>query len=202
MKTKVSYLMTKVAVAIVLVAMIATKVRANEAPELSVIPFNKESAFILINDWSKKYTEVSIESEDGEVIFFNEGSVNNKGYLKPFNFRNLGNGSYRVVAKEGTTEAVVNFKIENGSIVVEEPSSEDKTAFFNVDNNKLTFSMINTTNDNVTLNITNADGVVFSKNLGSDNGISTGLNLNKLKAGNYMLIVRAGENTLSYNFAK
>lgn len=202
MKTKVSYLLTKLAVVIVLVAMLVVKANASETPELNVIPFDKESAFIVVNDWSKKYTELSIESENGDLIFFDEGSISDKGYLKPFNFRNLRNGSYRVVVKEGTAESVVNFKIEKGSIVVEKNNVSNKDTFFSIDNNILKFSMINNTNANVTMDIVDADGVIYTKNLGTEFGISTGLNLNKLRAGNYSVIVRAGDNTLSYKFTK
>lgn len=201
MKTKVWYLLTNVFVVVVLVAVLAVKVSAKEAPKVKVVPFDTESAVISIDNATKAFTQLSIENEAGDMLFYNEGAISSSEYSKAFNFKNLRNGAYRVVVKNGATETSVNFKIENGKIAVEE-SATASLPYIEYKNDILKFSLLNEGSKKVVFSLSDESGTIFTKNLGNEFGISTGFNLNKLEPGNYTVIVSAGDKTFNYNIVK
>jgi hypothetical protein len=119
MKTKLVYLTSKIMVAIVLLVILATKAYAGEAPKLKLLPHSNDRAMVIVFNNLNSYTELTIEDAYGRVVYYREGGINEKSYSKIFNFKNLSNGSYKIIAGNFSGRSELNFKLQSNTVVVE-----------------------------------------------------------------------------------
>ena len=201
MKTKVIYLATKLTVAVILVALLAVKALAGEAPKLKLVPHSTEKAIIVVDNPSDAITELSIEDIDGNVLYYREGSIDSKIYSKMFDFKNLRDGDYKVVVTNKYGEKEVYFKVDDKEIFVVKDVAEIEP-FFQVDGDVLKLSYLNHNQGRISLTIANSDGEFFSKSLGDDFSITAGFSLSKLTSGEYSASLSDGKNTFNYTFEK
>jgi hypothetical protein len=201
MKTKVTYLATKITVAVVLLALIVVKATAAEAPNLKMVPHTNERAIVLVENPGNSYAELTIEDSNGEILYYREGKINEKNYSKIFDFKNLANGDYRIIVENSAGKKELLFTVENNTVVVNEMLSSN-TPYFNVENDILKISYLNHTMNNIALTLSNNEGEVFSKSLGNDFSITTGFNLSKLNKGDYAVSINDGRRSYTYTFEK
>ncbi|MBN2263576.1 MAG: hypothetical protein JW735_11720 [Prolixibacteraceae bacterium] len=201
MKTKVTYLATKITVAVVLLALIVVKATAAEAPNLKMVPHTDERAIVLVENPGNSYAELTIEDSNGEILYYREGKINEKNYSKIFDFKNLANGDYRIIVENSAGKKELLFTVENNTVVVNEMLSSN-TPYFNVENDILKISYLNHTMNNIALTLSNNEGEVFSKSLGNDFSITTGFNLSKLNKGDYAVSINDGRRSYTYTFEK
>ena len=201
MKTKVIYLATKLTVAVVLVALLAAKAFAGDAPKLKLVAHSTEKAIIVVDNPSDAITELSIEDLNGDVLYYREGSIDSKIYSKMFDFKNLKDGDYKVVVNNKFGAKEVYFKVDDNEIYVVKDMAEIEP-YFEVDGDVLKLSYLNHNRDNIFLTIENSDGEIFSKSLGADFSINAGFGLSKLDRGYYSASLSDGNNTFNYTFEK
>ncbi|MCF8361738.1 MAG: hypothetical protein K9G70_03855 [Prolixibacteraceae bacterium] len=201
MKTKVMYLATKITVAVVLVALLAVQAMAGERPEVKVIPHSSDRAVVFVNNADDAYTELSIEDLNGFVIYYKEGRISKKVYSQLFDFKNLNDGEYKVVAKNNFGKKEILFMVSDNKVnVVKEDSS--LKPFVNVEGNVLKVSYLNESLSDTYLTLYGENGEVFKKKLGNDFSITAGFDIAKLANGNYSANINNGSRTFSYQFNK
>lgn len=201
MKTKVIYLATKLTVAVILVALLAAKAFAGDAPKLKLVPHSTERAIIVVDNPSDAITELSIENLNGDVLYYREGSIDSKIYSKMFDFKNLTNGDYKVTVNNKYGEKEVYFKVDGNNIYVVKDMAEIEP-FFEVDDDVLKLSYLNHNLGKIYLTIEDSDGEIFSKALGNNFSINAGFGLSKLASGYYSASLSDGTNTYNYTFEK
>ena len=202
MKTKVMYLATKVTVAVILVAILAAKAIAGEAPKLKLVPHSTDRAVVVIDNEQDSPSELVIEDLIGNILYYKEGRINEKMYTKLFDFRNLENGTYKITASNNYGKKELTFKVDGDEIVVEKDHFTTAHPYVEVKDDVLKLSFLNHSLNEVYLSITDDSGTVYSKSLGNDFSITTGFSLAKLDYGDYSAIITDGKNTYSYNFEK
>ena len=200
MKTKVFYLSTKIAVAVILVVVLVSRVMAADAPKLKFVPYSNDRAVVSLNNEASVTTKLTIENVSGDVVFYNDGSISEKVYSKVFDFKNLNDGEYKITASNKYGKNTMFFKVENNAIV--ENGTEPVSPFVEVKNDVLKISLLNHNLNNVEVSVYNQDGEVFSKSLGKDFSINAGFNLARLESGDYAINITNGEKLYSYNFNK
>ena len=200
MKTKVFYLSTKITVAVILVAVLVSRVMAADAPKLKFVPYSNDRAVVSLNNEASVTTKLTIENVSGDVVFYNDGSISEKVYSKVFDFKNLNDGEYKITASNKYGKNTMFFKVENNAIV--ENGTEPVSPFVEVKNDVLKISLLNHNLNNVEVSVYNQDGEVFSKSLGKDFSINAGFNLARLESGDYAINITDGEKLYSYNFNK
>lgn len=201
MKTKVTYLATKIMVAVILLALIVVKATAVEAPSLKMVPHTDERAIIVVENPGNSFAELTIEDSNGEILYYQEGRINEKNYSKIFDFKNLANGDYRIIVENSAGKKELLFTVENNTVIVNEMLSSN-TPYFNVENDILKISYLNHTMNNIALTLSNNEGEVFSKSLGNNFSITTGFNLSKLSKGDYAVSINDGNRSYTYTFEK
>lgn len=200
MKTKVTYLATKLTVAVVLIAIIAAKAFAGGTPNVRLIPHSENKALIAV-DFDAQISELSIEDKSGDLVYYKEGRIDNKSYSKIFDFKNLNYGEYKIIVKNNFGKNELIFEVKDNQIKV----LNDKLSFepfIEVKDNLLRLSFLNQNESDINFSIANEDGVFFNKPLGNDFNITTGFNLTKLTKGDYHVSLSDGINSYSYSFEK
>lgn len=200
MKTKVMYLATKFTVAVILVAIIAVKALASGTPELKLVPHSDEKAVIAV-DFSDAISELIIEDVTGNIVYFKEGRIEKQLYSKVFDFKNLDDGEYKIIAKNKFGKSELVFSVLNNKIKADSKELVVEP-FIEVKDNVLKLSFLNHNKSDIRFSIANNEGIVFNKKLGSEFNITSGFNINKLAEGNYTANISDGVNNFSYSFEK
>lgn len=199
MKTKVFYLATKLAVAVIIVVLIAFKATAADAPKLKFVTHSADRAIIAIDNTATEMAVLTIENANGDILYYKEGNINEKVYSKVFSFKNLTNGDYKVTVKTRNGENSQIFNVINGEVKVK---TEKKAPYFELTNDVVKLSFLNHSLEPVEVILSSEDGEVYSKKLGNNFSINAGFNVASLKKGSYVVNVSNGENTYSFNFIK
>ena len=202
MKTKVMYLATKVTVAVILVAIIAVKALAGEAPKLKLVPHSTDRAIVVIDNEEDSPSELVIEDLNGNILYYKEGRIDEKLYTKLFDFKNLDDGIYKITASNNYGKKELTFKVNGDVVEVEKEHYTASHPFIEVKDDVLKLSFLNHSLNEIYLTIANDSGEIYKKSLGNDFSITTGFNLAKLQYGDYAAIISDGNNTYSYNFEK
>jgi len=201
MKTKVFYLTTRIMVAIVLLAILAFKALASEAPKLEVVPNSKTKAIIALDNSESKTFKLSIEDKNGDVLFFQESIIEGNHYSKIFDFKNLSKGIYTITAKNSYGEEKQDIRVNNGNFEVL-GKKEVHAPYVELKGNTLKLSYLNHSLSNVEMQIVDQNGNLFSKILGKDFSIQAGFNLSNLTTGELAINIISGNKTYSYYFEK
>lgn len=188
-------------VAVILLAMLAVKALASDTPKVKMVPYSNNKAIIAVDSPVDAVSELTIEDENGHVLYYKEGNIDDKVYSKIFDFKNLNDGTYAIAVKNTYGEHKMYFEVEDNKfeILKEEQAF---VPFIEVEDDVLRFSILNNSLSDVVLKVSDEYGNSFTKNLGSEFSISEGFSLNNLNAGDYVIDITTENNTYSYNFEK
>jgi hypothetical protein len=194
MKT-IKFLTTVIALAIVAIA------NAVEKPKMNVIPLTADRAVVSITNENAAYFELSIETKNGEMVYYKQSSKPLTDYQKIFDFADLQDGDYVMNLKVNDTKLSKNFEVDRKGIYVGD-SKLTFDPYFGYDNNVLKLSYLNFDRKNYKLYFYNNEGLVYETKLGSDFAISSGYDLTKLEKGSYRVVLSSLNNEYTYNLEK
>jgi hypothetical protein len=180
---------------------IAAIVTAVEKPKMDVIPLNANQAIVSITNENPALFEMSIETNNGDLVYYKQTTKISTEYKKTFDFANLQNGSYVLKLKVNDTRVYREFEVNNSEIVVGD-SKMKFDPYFSFKNSELKFSYLNFDQENFNVSIYNGNGLLFNKKLGKDFAIQEGFNLSKLEKGNYTVVLSSLSNEYVYTLEK
>lgn len=185
----------------VLAGVVVATATAVEKPKLNVIPLTANRAIVSIQNEKEALIELSIKSENGELVYFKQSNKPLSSYQKIFDFEELKNGSYVMNLNVNGTRLSRDFDVASNEITIGE-SKMRFDPYFNYADNVLKLSYLNYDNENMKLTIYGKDGVLFESKLGKDFNISAGYDLAKLAEGSYKVILSSLNNDFSYSIVK
>lgn len=180
---------------------IAAIVTAVEKPKMDVIPLNANQAIVSVTNENPALFEMSIETNNGDLVYYKQTTKISTEYKKTFDFANLQNGSYILKLKVNDTRVYREFEVNNNEIVVGD-SKMKFDPYFSFKNNELKFSYLNFDQENFNVSIYNENELFFNKKLGKDFAIQEGFNLSKLEKGNYTVVLSSLSNEYVYTLEK
>ncbi len=180
---------------------VATIVTAVEKPKMDVIPLTADRAIVSITNENPALFEMSIETEEGSLVYYKQTTNASTGYQKVFDFANLEKGKYVLYLKVNDTKVIREFEVTSKTIHVGE-SKLRFDPYFSFKNDMLKFSYLNFDQENYHLYIYNNEGLVFQRKMGSDFAIQNGFDLSKLESGNYKVVLSSRNNEFAYSIVK
>lgn len=174
---------------------------AVEKPKMNVIQLSDETALIAIANENPAFFEVSIESANGDLIYFKESAKEITDLRQVIDYSNLVNGSYTLKLKVNETYLSTPFDINNKAIKV----GETKTKYaphYAFSNDILKLSYLNFDLENVKFKIYNNGEVVFENKLGKDFVVNAGYDLSKLEKGKYQVELTSMSNQFTTDIEK
>lgn len=174
---------------------------AVEKPKMNVIQLSDETALIAIANENPAYFELSIKSENGDMVYYKESDKEITNLRQIIDYSNLRAGCYSLKLKMNDTFLSTDFEIDNKGMKVGETKMSYAPHFnFNDDVLKLTY--LNFDMENVKFKIYSNGEMVFENKLGNDFVLNAGYDLSKLEAGKYEVELTSMNNQFSYNIEK
>lgn len=166
--------------------------------KVNIVPLTSEKAVVAISNNTASNFQISIEDKNGEIIYFKETTAENTDFRKVFDFSKLTAGEYTLTATMDGQTTERSFKVENNKIAV----GQEKTAidpFFTFKEDVLALSFLNFSEENLSLNFYDNNGLVYSKELGKKFNVTAGYDLSKLPNGLYTVILSTDSKSYSYH---
>ena len=174
---------------------------AVEKPKMNVIQLSDETALIAIANENPAFFEVSIETANGDLIYYKESTKEITDLRQVIDYSNLDNGSYALKLKVNDTYLSTAFDINNKAIKVGETKTKYAPHYaFNDDILKLSY--LNFDLENVKFKIYNEGELVFENKLGKDFVVAAGYDLSKLEKGKYQVELTSMSNQFTYDIEK
>lgn len=194
MKT-IKLVFTVMAVAI---AAIATGV---EKPKVNVVPVTNDRAIVSIKNENPAQFEVSIEAENGDLVYYKKTNEPITDYRKVYDFKDLEAGNYVFNLKVNDTSVSNEFSVSSNGIVVGEKKMRF-APYFNYNEDVLQLSYLNFDKEPLKLNFYNDEGLVYQTELGKDFNIATGYDLSNLEKGAYKVVLTSYSKEYAYDLVK
>jgi len=194
MKT-INFLVTVAAVAIVAIA------TAVEKPKMDLIALSSNRAIVSVTNENPALFEMSIETKNGDLVYYKQTTSAATEYQKTFDFKNLEKGKYIFNLKVNDTKVTREFEMNKGKIVV----GESKVMFdpyFSFKENLLKLSYLNFDQENYKVFIFNEDELLYTKGIGKKFSLQEVFNLSKLQKGNYRVVLSSLNNEYVYHLTK
>lgn len=179
----------------------ATIATAVEKPKMNVVPINSERAIVSVTNENPAIFEVSIEAENGDMVYYKQTSEPVTDFKQVYDFKNLADGKYVLNLQVNDTKVMNAFQVSGKGIEVGE-SKVRFAPYFDYKNNELKLSYLNFDQENLKLYFYNNEGLVYESKLGRDFNITTGYDLSGLKNGNYRVVLSSFNNEFTYSLVK
>ncbi len=188
---------SKVTMLIAFVAF-ANTLMASGNLKVNILPLTSETAVVAISNVEAANFQISIENENGEVVYYKETDGIAKDYRKVFDFSKLDKGDYKLSVSIDGSNTERSFSIDNKKIAVGKEKVHVEP-FFGYKNGVLKLSYLNFTQESLSLNLYDGKDLVYSKEMGDRFNVNEGLNLSKLEKGAYSVILSSGSKNYSYS---
>lgn len=165
--------------------------------KVNILPLTAEKAVVAISNASAANFQISIATENGEVVYFKETDADSKDFHKVFDFSNLEKGSYKLSVSVDNETTERSFKIDNKNIAVGKEKSILEP-YFAYKNGVLKLSYLNFSEDNLSLNLYDTKDLIYSKEIGSKFNVTEGFDLSKLNKGAYSVVLSTENKSYTY----
>lgn len=168
---------------------------------MEVTPITAEKAMISITNDNLAHFELSIETKQGDLVYYKQSSKPLTDYKSVFDFTKIGKGIYVLNLKVNDTKLTKKIHVADSGIFV----GSDKLSFdpyFTYKDGILKFSYLNFDKENLKLNVYDSNGLIYQTKLGNNFTISSGYDLSKLEAGNYKVVLNSFNKEFEFNIEK
>jgi hypothetical protein len=156
------------------------------------------AAVTLTNLSEGKYT-ISIESLDGNSIFYNTSIDSPESFAKVFDFSRLEDGDYTIILKTGNTKKEKHFEIVNGTVKVK--NTVASVPSFDYKGTKGYMVIPNAENQIVSIKLISPDGEELYSAV-EEQEVRKLFDFGKVENGKYTLLVNIDDSNYEFNYIK
>lgn len=164
---------------------------------VDILPLNAERAVVAISNSAESKFEISIENSAGEIVYYKETEGKMADYRKVYDFSKLEAGKYTLVVNIDGATSKRDFSIDSKSIQVGKMKNVVEP-YFAFNNDILRVAYLNYPGENMDLLIYEGSNLIYNKALENTFSVNEGLNLSKLKTGNYQVVLATGDQVFDY----
>ncbi len=156
-------------------------------------------ATITLADFSNGTHSLTIESEDGNYVYYNAMVESPNAFSKVFDLTRLPDGDYivRVKVKRETVER--SFKVKNGRVIVNE--TEAYAPVFKTEGSKALVLLANQANENVAIKVFSPAGEELYTTY-VNTAVRKAFDFSNVSNGNYRVVVETKDNTFAFDYTK
>ncbi|MDX9881471.1 MAG: hypothetical protein RBS73_05355 [Prolixibacteraceae bacterium] len=177
----------------------ANVVLASGNLKVNILPLTSEKAVVAVSNYTGNMFQLSIENENGEILFYKEITDASDAYSKVYDFSRLEKGNYKLQVAVDGEKITRDFAIEKNTISVGK-AKPVIDPYFSFKNNVLKISYLNFGEKNVNINFFNGTDKIYGKTAGNKFNVSEGFDLSKLEKGDYSVSLSTENDEYTYNF--
>lgn len=183
------------------IALIATgnAAIASGTPKVEIKPLEGKNAILEIEQANNSHFEITIKNKTGEVVYYSETEGDTAKYQHVYDFSEYKPGVYDMIVANDNLVTEHQFTIANGSVSVGEKQMTQKPFFaYNSEQSILRIAYLNYPAEKMQLEVYDGNELIYNKALDNSFAVNEGLNLSKLSAGKYQIVLAAGNKNFDF----
>jgi len=165
---------------------------------VDILPLNAERAVVAISSSAENSFEISIENSAGEIVYYNETEGKMADYRKVYDFSKLEDGKYTLIVNIDGATTKRDFNIDSKNMIKVGKMKSIVEPYFAFNDDVLRVAYLNYPGEKMDLLIYDGNDLIYNKALENTFSVNEGLNLSKLKAGNYQVVLATGDQVFDY----
>jgi len=165
--------------------------------KVNIQPISSEKALVAISNYAESSMKITVEDEQGRIVYFKEVSEPTVDYKKVFDFSDLETGEYSLSVESDNLTSECPFVINNLKIEVGKETTRIEP-YFGYNDGLFRFSYLNFPKENLSILFYDDDQLLYSKEFGHNFKVTEALNLSKLDKGTYKAVLLAGDKNYTY----
>jgi len=169
-------------------------------PKVEMKAIAGKNMIMQVENGANAPVEIEIRNKAGEVVYYNETESELAQYQHVYDFSEYKPGVYDLVVTTGDNFVTEHeFLIEDERVAVVQTQMTQKPFFaFDNEDNIVRVAYLNYPGEKVKLRIYDGNELIYYKALDNSFSVNEGLNLSKLKAGQYQIVLAAGSKKFEY----
>lgn len=181
----------------------ATIATAVEKPKTNVHSVSADKFLVAIENAEASNVEVTINDNNGEVVYYKQTYKPIDSYKKIFDVKDLENGEYSIELKTKEMVSKRELVIAEERIVVGAPAEQVAVPpYFGFDGEKLVISHLNFDKEKYKLAIYNFSNTIYEATVSGASPMIAAYDLSKLKPGDYEVVLYSDNKIFDYSFKK
>ncbi|WP_372774095.1 hypothetical protein [Mangrovibacterium sp.] len=187
-------------VSFIVILMISGKLSfASGTPKVEMKPLIGKNAVLQITDMPETSLEITIKNKTGEVIYYSETESDSAGYRNVFDFSEYKPGVYDLIVSNGKLVTEREFTVAGNVVNLGNMQMNNKPFFaFNDTDHIVRVTYLNYPGEKVKLKVYEGNELIYNKALDNSFSVNQGLNLSKLAAGQYQIVLATGNKQFNY----
>jgi len=187
---------TKQVTLMLLALVFAISASATETPKMNVVAIDNSKALIAAETSPKVSAEISILSENGEVVYYKKSKAAAQ-FKSVLDLSELNDGVYTVQLKTGEKSVKRELEVSNGKIAVK-AMKRYLDPVFTYDGKMVTLSFLNFEQENVSLKVYKGSKMLFETKLGNSFKIQRAFDVSKMEMGEFDFVLNGADNYYAY----
>ncbi len=185
-----------------LVLLVAVTVSATKIPTLNVTPLEKQKAMVAFEAAKPASVEISLTNKAGEVLYYKKSEAPVENLRMVFDFHDLTDGVYDVSLNFNNCK--INRQLTVSNHMLKKVGAQERSfgPFYELEDNLLKISYLNSHQKNVLLNIYHNGEHVAGRRLGKDMCIQKAFDFSKLESGQYEIVLSSSNEDYQFTVNK
>ena len=190
---------TKLLCVLVTTTMMSDFASARELPKIEMKAMAGKNALLEIEHANNAALEITIQNKKGEIVYYNQQESTSDKYEHVYDLSAYQPGTYNLIVASNDLVTEHQFSVSDEAVNIGEKQLTQKPFFaFDSDNNIVRVAYLNFHGEKVKLKIYEGNDLIFNKALDDSFSVNEGLNLSKLEAGAYQIVLDAGAKDFDY----
>ncbi|MFV0378568.1 MAG: hypothetical protein ACK5JD_14850, partial [Mangrovibacterium sp.] len=172
---------------------------ATDGPKVELKPLEGKTAVLEVEQPTNKPIEITIQNKSGEVVYYAETDGDTNKYQLVYNFDGYKPGTYNMMVANNELVTEHRFTLTDGAVSVGAQQTSQKPFFaYNNAQAIIRVAYLNYPGEQVKLKVYDGNELIYNKALDNSFSVNEGLNLSKLAAGQYQIVLAAGNKKFDY----
>lgn len=168
-------------------------------PKVEMKALAGKNAVVKIENKTNSHLEISIQNKAGEIVYYTETEGDASDFQHVYDFSDFKSGVYDLIVTNDNFVTEHQFTLNNGEVSVGEKQMTQKPFFaYNDDEDVIRVAYLNYPGEKVKLKVYEGNELIYNKALDNSFSVNEGLNLSKLQAGQYQIVLAAGSKKFAY----
>ncbi|PTN10363.1 hypothetical protein C8N47_10111 [Mangrovibacterium marinum] len=172
---------------------------ALDTPKVEIKPLAGSNALLEVNDATSATLEIILQNKSGEIVYYSLTEPETESYQKVYDLSEYKPGVYDLIVTSNNVVTEHQLTIADKKVSLGEKQMTMEPFFCYSDKDDiLRIAYLNYPGEKMKLKVYDGNELIYNKALDNSFSVNEGLNLSKLQAGQYQIVLAAGSKKFAY----
>lgn len=172
---------------------------ASETPKVELKPLAGKNAMLEVNNAENATLEITLQNKSGEIVYYSMTEPESDKYQQVYDLSEYKPGVYDLIVTSNNVVTEHQLTIADNQVSLGDKQMTQQPFFsYNDEDDIIRVAYLNFPGEKVKLKVYDGNELIYNKALDNSFSVNEGLNLSKLEAGRYEVVLAAGSKKFAY----